>query len=295
MNALMGTLNRLGAAWTDYAGAMAWQVALVILIIALLAVALRRAPAAWRHALWLLVFAKLLLPPTLSAPWTPTGWFDTPQATLTAPAHEPLLTTIANEAPTGSAPLPLPPSEPRTATEPEPDQVEIEMWIMKNGKPELGLPWSMPDANGTTLTEAEFDALRKSFKDDPLDRMELLSAPRIITRSTPTSRPRINVGTKLPYVRSASLDHEGNLQIDHAWFDVGIDATLANDERGGNHDGLRGLGLVLVRGPLPEHLGGGPSDTIAHLSGRGLPADTGRPLLYEPSAQSTLTPALRVW
>src|SRR5262245_7780374 len=52
-------------------GAMAWQITLVVVVVALLDRLLRRASPSWRHALWGLVFVKLLLPPDLAAPWAP--------------------------------------------------------------------------------------------------------------------------------------------------------------------------------------------------------------------------------
>ncbi len=62
-------LNDAAAAWAGWMLPMAWQVGLVVLLVAVADLVLRR--WAWpqlRSALWLLVLVKLLLPPTLASP-----------------------------------------------------------------------------------------------------------------------------------------------------------------------------------------------------------------------------------
>ena len=54
--------------WLSWMQAGCWQLALLVCIVGVACLAARTAPAALRHALWLLVLAKVFLPPTL---WTP--------------------------------------------------------------------------------------------------------------------------------------------------------------------------------------------------------------------------------
>lgn len=57
--------------WLGWMLGMSWQVALLAAAVWILTRLLRRSSASLRYALWLLVFIKLLLPPGLSAPWSP--------------------------------------------------------------------------------------------------------------------------------------------------------------------------------------------------------------------------------
>ncbi|MGA1238189.1 MAG: M56 family metallopeptidase [Limisphaerales bacterium] len=69
MNTIISFLNQTGDAALHFAGAMAWQAALVIAVVFGLDTVLRnRSGAALRYALWLLVLVKLLLPPSLALP-----------------------------------------------------------------------------------------------------------------------------------------------------------------------------------------------------------------------------------
>jgi len=79
MNVTIETLNRLGAQFLDFAWPMLWQSSLLIaLVYALDALLARKIRAAVRHALWLVVLAKLLLPPTLALP-TGAAWWLCPR------------------------------------------------------------------------------------------------------------------------------------------------------------------------------------------------------------------------
>ncbi len=63
------TLNRMGEGWWSWVGAMAWQVALLALVVWLIDLVLRR--RGWpqvRYALWALVLVKLFIPPTFALP-----------------------------------------------------------------------------------------------------------------------------------------------------------------------------------------------------------------------------------
>jgi beta-lactamase regulating signal transducer with metallopeptidase domain len=67
---MIGTLNTIAEAWWGWMGPMFWQVSLLILIVGVIDLLIRR--WAWpqvRHALWLLVLIKLVIPPT----WTYQG------------------------------------------------------------------------------------------------------------------------------------------------------------------------------------------------------------------------------
>ncbi len=67
MTSLVQTLNLLGAQAFQFAWSMLWQSSLLITLLFLLDLALRRrARAAVRYALWLVLLVKLVLPPTLA-------------------------------------------------------------------------------------------------------------------------------------------------------------------------------------------------------------------------------------
>jgi beta-lactamase regulating signal transducer with metallopeptidase domain len=63
------TINRIAATWLNWQWAMLWQTAILIGVVAILDLLIRK--RAWpqlRYALWLLVFIKLILPPSLVSP-----------------------------------------------------------------------------------------------------------------------------------------------------------------------------------------------------------------------------------
>jgi beta-lactamase regulating signal transducer with metallopeptidase domain len=95
----MNTLNHLGQQWANWALAASWQLALLIVIVALVARALNGAPPSLRHGLWLLVVLKTFLPPTLSMPWS-IGRFAGP---LTAAMQ--FSNQASADLPVGSAPI----------------------------------------------------------------------------------------------------------------------------------------------------------------------------------------------
>jgi TonB family protein len=68
-------LDVLGRAWTQV-GLHLWQASWFLALAALLALALRRAPARAVHAVWWIAMAKLLVPAALLAPLVPVAWFD---------------------------------------------------------------------------------------------------------------------------------------------------------------------------------------------------------------------------
>ena len=76
--------DALAAAWGSWMFAMTWQVMFFAALIWGVARLAGRAPAAFRYGLWLLVFVKLILPPTLSADWAFMNLF-------TMAVHEPVL------------------------------------------------------------------------------------------------------------------------------------------------------------------------------------------------------------
>ena len=65
-----GMGDALVTAWGGWMFAMTWQVALFAAIVWSVAKMTGRACAAFRYGLWMLVFVKLILPPTLSADWS---------------------------------------------------------------------------------------------------------------------------------------------------------------------------------------------------------------------------------
>ena len=83
-------LNEMGGGFCDYAGAMFVQSGLLVVLLLIVDVVIRkRVRATVRYWLWMLVFAKLLLPPTLSLP-TGIGSWGPEAVSMRAPAVEPV-------------------------------------------------------------------------------------------------------------------------------------------------------------------------------------------------------------
>jgi type II secretory pathway component GspD/PulD (secretin)/beta-lactamase regulating signal transducer with metallopeptidase domain len=75
MNSHIETLNRWGEQFLNFAWPMLWQSSVLIAAVFVLDLALRRkVRASVRHALWLVVLVKLVLPPTLALPTGPSWW-----------------------------------------------------------------------------------------------------------------------------------------------------------------------------------------------------------------------------
>jgi len=83
------TLNHLGAQFLSFAWPMLWQSSLVIAVVfGVDRMLTRKLRASVRHALWLVVLAKLLLPPTLALP-TSAAWWLFPAKSIVLPASLP--------------------------------------------------------------------------------------------------------------------------------------------------------------------------------------------------------------
>ena len=113
MNQTIQTINHWGARFQEFAWPMLWQSSLLILIVLALDWALaRKIRASVRHALWLVVLVKLLLPPTLALP-TGIAWWLTPANHETPDSHKYTVTYSQIAAPIEMnfpmVPLPKPP------------------------------------------------------------------------------------------------------------------------------------------------------------------------------------------
>jgi beta-lactamase regulating signal transducer with metallopeptidase domain len=76
MNALVERIESIAGAFVDFSGAMLLQSSILILIIlAIDRFSRRRVRSVWRYWLWMLVVAKLLLPPSLASPVSVGYWF----------------------------------------------------------------------------------------------------------------------------------------------------------------------------------------------------------------------------
>ncbi len=85
MNIFIEKLNELGGQFLNFAGPMLWQSSLLIaLVLAVDLLLARKIRASVRHALWLVVLVKLLLPPTLALP-TGAAWWLFPAKPHNAP------------------------------------------------------------------------------------------------------------------------------------------------------------------------------------------------------------------
>jgi beta-lactamase regulating signal transducer with metallopeptidase domain/protocatechuate 3,4-dioxygenase beta subunit len=96
-------VNSLADRWLAWMGPMAWQVAVLVAVLALATWLLRKHSARLRYALWMLVPARLVLPPTLAFV-TGWGWWVLP------PTGDPLPQDSA-----GSHHAPVAPSDPALA------------------------------------------------------------------------------------------------------------------------------------------------------------------------------------
>jgi len=108
-------LNEMGGGFCDFAGAMLVQSGLLVVLLLIVDVVIRkRVRATVRYWLWILVFAKLLLPPTLSLP-TGIGSWGPEAVSIQVPALEPMATdAVRREA----APFPTPKAPTSSALSP---------------------------------------------------------------------------------------------------------------------------------------------------------------------------------
>src|ERR1043166_3400420 len=87
MNAFIDLANQLGASWFALAVPLVIQSALLLIILFAVEMLIRRrVNAAFRHALWLLVLIKLILPPTLALPTSLAYWIPRAQIQTATPA-----------------------------------------------------------------------------------------------------------------------------------------------------------------------------------------------------------------
>ena len=70
----MSILQRIADPWLEWIVAVSWQLALLVCIVAVVCRLARGASPRWRRALWLVVLAKVFLPPGLTAPWSLGQW-----------------------------------------------------------------------------------------------------------------------------------------------------------------------------------------------------------------------------
>jgi beta-lactamase regulating signal transducer with metallopeptidase domain len=103
MNPLIETLNHLGEQALQFAWAMFWQSSLLILVLFAIDLVLQRwARAAVRHALWLVLILKLMLPPSLALP-TGAGWWLRPAARAPTVPAAPAASFVSDAIPTTAA------------------------------------------------------------------------------------------------------------------------------------------------------------------------------------------------
>jgi len=80
----MTSLHHFSDRWLAWMLAASWQLALFVIVVTLIAWAARGATPRFRHALWLLVLVKALLPPALTAPWSIGQWVPAPLSATAA-------------------------------------------------------------------------------------------------------------------------------------------------------------------------------------------------------------------
>ncbi len=111
MDQLVGFLNESGRRFCGYAGAMFVQTVVLVAVLLLVDLLIRkRVKAAFRYWMWMLVFVKLLLPPTLALP-TGVGYWLSLEAPAIAPAVEGSSPVLTPSVPVPTS-ISLPPREP---------------------------------------------------------------------------------------------------------------------------------------------------------------------------------------
>ncbi|MBN1362248.1 MAG: M48 family metalloprotease [Sedimentisphaerales bacterium] len=125
MNQLVIFLNDSGRAFRDYAGAMLVQTGALMAALALVDLLIRkRVRASVRYWLWMLVFVKLVLPPTLALPTGVGYWLDVETPAVTPVAEEPLpVVTPPVSPPRAVSPLPREPMEVLPASQVSPEAI----------------------------------------------------------------------------------------------------------------------------------------------------------------------------
>ncbi|HWQ92521.1 MAG TPA: M56 family metallopeptidase, partial [Clostridia bacterium] len=120
MQAVIESLNHVGAQAAGFAWSMFWQSSLLISVIFVVEWALRRrVRAAVRYALWWIVLLKLVLPPSLALPTGPGWWLRSSNPT---PAPAP--TVLAHYGPELTAHS-IPPSSVVLSVAPAPERLSV--------------------------------------------------------------------------------------------------------------------------------------------------------------------------
>jgi beta-lactamase regulating signal transducer with metallopeptidase domain len=118
------TLNRWGENFLSFAWPMLWQSSLLIVIIfALDVVSARKIRPAIRHALWMVVLLKLLLPPTLALPTGVAWWLWPAKPALTPVINSETVTYDTTTLPENSV-------VPSVAIAPPPPRLGADSWAM---------------------------------------------------------------------------------------------------------------------------------------------------------------------
>ena len=122
MNAAIENWNRWGENFLNFAWPMLWQSSLLIVVVfALDCLLAKKIRASVRHALWIVVLLKLVLPPTLALPTSAMWWLW--------PAKPELTPVLKNVTVTyNDAPIVLPPSAPMPQLPPPP--LDDSSWML---------------------------------------------------------------------------------------------------------------------------------------------------------------------
>jgi len=119
MNSFIENMNQLGGYFLDFAWPMFWQSSLlIVLVFAVDLLLARKIRASVRHALWLVVLVKLLLPPTLALPTGAAWWLFPVQPVAKTTVPRTLVVTYDDAAPLpafvpATVPLVEPPPPPK--------------------------------------------------------------------------------------------------------------------------------------------------------------------------------------
>lgn len=80
-------LDQIAERWATWMVSMSWEVVVLLLVLGLVTLLTRRGSARLRHAIWLLVFVRLIVPPDLAIPTGIAWWLRSPMEPVVPSAN----------------------------------------------------------------------------------------------------------------------------------------------------------------------------------------------------------------
>src|SRR6186997_312243 len=79
-------LDQIAERWATWMVSMSWEVVVLLLVLGVVTLLTRRGSARFRHAIWLLIFVRLIVPPDLALPTGIAWWLRRPAEPVAQPA-----------------------------------------------------------------------------------------------------------------------------------------------------------------------------------------------------------------